>query len=53
MDAAVALPQLPASARVTFRVYGIAKFLKVRIEEQMEVEQPSELVGAAQPMRAV
>ncbi len=47
VDAAVALPQLPAAARVTFRVFGIAKFLKVRIEGQIEAEQPGKLVVAA------
>jgi hypothetical protein len=48
VDAAVALPQLPAVARFLFRVFGIAKFLTVRIEGHIEAEQPHELVSAAE-----
>ncbi len=47
IDAVVALPQLPAVARVTFRVFGIAKFLTVRIAGEVEAEQVHEQVSAA------
>lgn len=46
VDAAVALPELPALLRETLRAFGVKQFLKVRLETPAELERPAGLAVA-------